>query len=82
MLNDRNNNSNHTGEGNDFDCYYDSNSEKYVSLYEQNIALSKHLPLTKLSAKVPLVENFNRNPSKLADRQVGLNLNACYFFIK
>ena len=62
---DSNNNNNLNDE-----FYNDSTSDKYVSLYEQNLALNKHLPLTKLRTKMPLVENFNRNVDKLANKQV------------
>ena len=61
VLYDRNNND---------DVGFDSNSDKYISLYEQNMGLNKNLPLTKLSTKIPLVENFNRNSTKLSEKQV------------
>jgi hypothetical protein len=72
VLCDKNNNNQNA----DFDLFDD----KYVSMYEQNLYLNKHLPLTKLRAKIPLVENFNRNGNKLTDKQVNI-LFFCFFFI-
>ena len=57
VLYDRNNND---------DVGFDSNSDKYISLYEQNMGLNKNLPLTKLSTKIPLVENFNQKNKYLS----------------
>lgn len=59
ILSDRNNNDND----------FDSNNDNYVSLYEQNLRLNKNLPSTKLSTKVPLVENFHRSSNKLSEKQ-------------